>query len=170
MYCTHPATLPPAATLPRCGDSRLILGENSDIMCAMRKKIAIIAPILLLVLGGGCASSNGNHEENKLYEGIFPVTNISIQSYYAKHKPWMLKPKRTGDVIATYGKTSILVDMGGGQMVEEGDEFIIFKGSHYKGSAKAIEVFSDKSLCKVLYTSTDCVIAVGDKATTKLSE
>lgn len=136
----------------------------------MKKAIVFTAVIVLLALSSGCASSNSNHEEDKLYEGIFPVTNISIQSYYAKHKPWMLKPKRTGDVVATYGKTSIQIDMGTDQLVEEGDEFIIYKENRYKGSAKAVEVFSNKSLCKVVYISDECVISVGDKATTKLSE
>ena len=136
----------------------------------MKKAIVVTAVIILLALRCGCASSNGNHEEDKLHKGIFPVTNISTQSYYAKHKPWMLKPKRTGDVIATDGKTSILIDMGTGQLVEEGDEFIIYQENHYKGSAKAVEVFSNKSLCKVLYILDECVISDGDKATTKLSE
>jgi len=119
-------------------------------------------------------SAEGINEDKSLtstpYNDIGPVTSISQQAYQAKHKPWLLKPKRTGDIVATYEGAVILVNMGAGQMVEEGDEFIIYKGSRYKGSVKAINVFSDKSLCMVLYTSDDNVIAVGDKATTKLSE
>jgi hypothetical protein len=101
---------------------------------------------------------------------IMPTTNAGIQAYYAKHKSWLLKPKRTGTVETTYGKVVIVVNLGADRVVEEGDEFIIFKGSRYKGTAKAVKVFPGKSLCMVLHTSKDEIIAVGDEVTTKLSE
>ena len=85
---------------------------------------------------------------------------------YCEKRPWVLKPKREGNILNIYHNNIVLINLGEKEMVEEKDQIYIVKKDFLLGLAIVIKKFEHTALCKT--TLENINIRIGDSITTKV--
>jgi len=65
-------------------------------------------------------------------------------------------------------KKLVVLSVGKDQKVKEGFEFTVYRGDRFVGKVKVIKVWDDLAGARILYTSENEAVQVGDKAATQI--